>query len=95
MWDTRIRQSLSKRGFPDEDRSHFEGELLLRVIAVAAINARFLEIRHLFRAAVGTADLAIRPTDFDHEVPAILVVGEVLDGFLRCSRRADNVLTYA
>lgn len=74
-----------------KNRTHLEGELLFWVVAVAAIHSRFFEIGHFLAAAIGTADDTVRPADFDHESAAILVISEVLDSFLECSRFVHNV----
>jgi hypothetical protein len=59
-----------------------ERELLLRMVAIAAIDPRLLKIGDFFRVALWTAYLAIGPADSDHELAAILEISEELDGLL-------------
>src|ERR1700687_1203203 len=59
-----------------------ERELLLGVIAVAAVDPRLRKVGYLLGVALRAADLAIGPADCDHELAAVLEVAEELDGFL-------------
>ncbi len=63
-----------------EDAAHFDRELLLAGIAVP--DAPCLNERVLLGIAAGTADLAVRPAQFDRIVESSVRVRKVDDGFL-------------
>lgn len=54
------------------------------MIAITAIKPRLLQVCHFLGTAVWTANFAIRPANGDHELRAVLVLGEELDCFLEC-----------
>src|ERR1039457_4084757 len=59
-----------------------ERELLLGMVAVTAVDPRLSKVSYFLGVALRTADLAIGPTNSDHELAAVLEVAEELDGFL-------------
>src|ERR1035438_9239217 len=65
-----------------KNRADLERELLAWVWTVAAVYLGVLEVCHLVRSTLGTADLAIGPTDGDHELATVFEVAEELDGLL-------------
>src|SRR5215831_10551307 len=58
-------------------------ELLLGMLSVAAVQACFLKVGNFLRAAVRAAHFAIKPANGNHELPAVVVIAEELDGFLK------------
>src|SRR5438045_8853052 len=61
-----------------------EREFLLRVIAIAAIDLRFLKVGDFLGIAVRAAHFAIKPAHRNHELAAVLGTLEKLDGLLEC-----------
>src|SRR5579863_3494950 len=59
-----------------------ERELLLRMVAVAAIDVRLCQPSELSSAAIGTLDYSIRPADKNGELAAVLRIGKVLNRLL-------------
>ena len=70
-----------------ENSADFEGELLAWVLLVASVQASLAEIGEVLRATFGTADLAIRPANGDHELAAVLKVAKVLNRLLESGGR--------
>ena len=54
------------------------------MLLVAAIDSRLFQIDDLRGIAVRAANFLILPAHGNHELTAVLIVGEELDGFLEC-----------
>src|SRR5438132_13476325 len=67
-----------------EHSADFERELLLWMIAIAAIQPSLFEIGNFVGIAIGAADFPVKPAHGNHELTAVFKVQEELDGLLKC-----------
>ena len=62
----------------------FRENLALAVLLVALPELRILQIDDALRAAIGAVSFAILPAKIDNEAVAVIGIGEVDNGFLKC-----------
>jgi hypothetical protein len=62
------------------------------MISITAVEPRLGEIGDFLGIAIRAANLAIKPASGDHELTAVFMIAEVLDGFLEGAGRFHGLL---